>query len=115
MDHASRRTRREFIQGFEALGLALTVGCSLPFAGAPRAPRMRRIARLLGTQPNPQSDSQGAAFRESMSDLGYIEGQNLLIEERSVTGDEHIAEPAAEMVRLQAEVILVVSFSAARA
>jgi ABC-type uncharacterized transport system substrate-binding protein len=50
-----------------------------------------------------------------MLDLGYVEGQNLIIEERFVIGDPQLVVPAMEVASIPVEVILVVSFSAARA
>jgi putative ABC transport system substrate-binding protein len=47
------------------------------------------------------------AFQQGMRALGYIEGQNLAIEDRYGEGKaERLAELAAELVRLQVEVIV---------
>lgn len=47
------------------------------------------------------------AFRESMRDLGYIEGQNVMFEGRSANGNpESIAALARELVSLKPDVIV---------
>ena len=48
-----------------------------------------------------------AAFRQGLRDLGYVEGQNLVIEYRSAEGyAERLPALAAELVQLQVEVIV---------
>jgi len=48
-----------------------------------------------------------AAFRQGLRDLGYVEGQNLVIEYRSAEGHaERLPALAAELVQLQVEVIV---------
>jgi putative tryptophan/tyrosine transport system substrate-binding protein len=50
----------------------------------------------------------GRAFVDRLADHGYIEGKNLVIERR-FGGYERLAELAAELVRLQVDVIRIVS------
>jgi putative tryptophan/tyrosine transport system substrate-binding protein len=50
-----------------------------------------------------------------MRDLGYVEGQNLLLEQRHTSSIDRLAESAAELVRLQPEVILVAAAQTAGA
>ena len=48
-----------------------------------------------------------AAFRQGLRDLGYVEGQNLVIEYRSAEGHaDRLPALAAELVQLQVEVIV---------
>jgi putative ABC transport system substrate-binding protein len=54
-------------------------------------------------------------FRQSLRDLGYVEGQNLTIDERYTGGNDRLAAPAAELVRQQPDVIMVPSSTVARA
>jgi putative ABC transport system substrate-binding protein len=57
-----------------------------------------------------------AAFRQGMRELGYEEGQNILIEYRSSKGmAERFPELAADLVRIKADVIVAGSDPAARA
>ena len=52
----------------------------------------------------------GRAFRAEMRDRGYVEGQNLVLELRSVDGKiERASEMMAELVRLGVDVIVTVS------
>src|SRR5262245_49771164 len=47
------------------------------------------------------------AFRQSLRELGYIEGQNLIIEYRSAEGrGERFADLAADLLRLNIDVIV---------
>jgi putative ABC transport system substrate-binding protein len=49
----------------------------------------------------------GGAFRQGLRDLGYVEGQNLLLEYRYAEGrEERLPDLAAELVRLQVNVIV---------
>jgi putative ABC transport system substrate-binding protein len=49
------------------------------------------------------------AFRESLHELGYVEGKNLLIEYRWAEGNyERLPDLAAELVRLRVDVIVAV-------
>jgi putative tryptophan/tyrosine transport system substrate-binding protein len=109
-----RLSRRQVVQGAGAVGLGLLAGCGrLSFVAPPQAAKVHRIAYLTGAPSI--AISLMPAFRQGLRDLGYVEGQNLLIEERHAEGDHQLAEPAAELVRLQPEVILVSSTLGARA
>jgi putative ABC transport system substrate-binding protein len=107
-----RQSRRRFLRGAGLTGLGLLAGCGLPVAAPPPAARVHRIAYLLGGQTSGENE---AAFRQSLRDLGYVEGQNLVIDQRIAASREHVAETAAEVVRLQPEVIVVASVQIARA
>src|SRR2546421_12329642 len=97
--------RRQFIRGAGAIGLTLVTGCTASPAALLQAERVRHIGRVSGNA----SPDLVAAFRQELRGLGYVEGHNLSIEERSGGDDAHLAEPAAEITRLQPEVILVSS------
>ena len=100
-------SRRQVVQGAGAVGLGLLAGCErLPWPAAPPATKVHRITFLGPGTPAATADLL-AAFRQGMRDLGYVEGQNLFIAERYANGLGRLAEPAAELVRLQPEVILV--------
>ncbi len=56
------------------------------------------------------------AFRQGLRELGYVEGQNIAIEERfAAWRDERLAELAAELVRLNVEVIVTQAAPATQA
>jgi putative tryptophan/tyrosine transport system substrate-binding protein len=62
------------------------------------------------------SDSSFASLFERLRELGYVEGQNLIVERRHAEGRaERFPEFAAEMVRLDADVIITSTTPAALA
>jgi putative ABC transport system substrate-binding protein len=57
-----------------------------------------------------------ALFWQALRELGWIEGQNLIVEQRSAEGSyERLPELAAELVRLNVDVIVAVTTPAALA
>ena len=87
------------------------------FAEAQQAGKVYRIGYL-----GPRSLSSGTgsvrrkAFREGLRELGYVEGKNVVIEERSAEGKrDRFPELAAALVRLNLDVIFAYSTAAVRA
>jgi len=81
---------------------------------AQQAGRIPKIAFITTTAPggSPTTD----AFRGGLRDLGYIEGQNLIVEWRWGRGTtERFAEFAAEVVGLKVDVIVAANSPAGRA
>jgi putative ABC transport system substrate-binding protein len=60
------------------LGLLLASLCS----DAQQAPKVYRIGRLSAGPPPLAPNPSLEAFRQGLRDLGYVEGQNLVIEHR---------------------------------
>jgi len=92
--------RRTFLCG-------LTLGTlALPFAAeAQQAGKVPRIGFLFYGSPGPSPEID--AFRLGLSELGYVEGQNITIEYRFASGRvERLPELAAELVRLKPDVIV---------
>src|SRR5690242_20546724 len=103
--HHSRRQfiRRACAVGLSSAGLALTAGCDsgLPSGLGRKTTRVPRIGYLgLGAQPVEGSPSIGA-FRLGLRDLGYIEGQTILIEWRYADDAEQLPSLAGDLVHLQ--------------
>jgi putative tryptophan/tyrosine transport system substrate-binding protein len=101
-----------------ALLLTLALGLSLtPLAAeAQSAPPVYRIGRLSSGNPPAGPDLNLEAFRQGLRDLGYVEGQNLVLESRYAEGsDERLRELAAELVRLPVEVLMAAGTAAIRA
>jgi putative ABC transport system substrate-binding protein len=75
-------------------------------AEAQQAKNLHRIGFLSG--PSLSSiKPRMEAFRQSLRDLNYIEGQNISIEWRSADGvDERLPKLAAELVQLKVDVII---------
>jgi putative ABC transport system substrate-binding protein len=47
-----------------------------------------------------------AAFQQGLRDLGYVPGQNIIIEQRFANGTERLPEMAAELVRLKLDLFV---------
>ncbi len=87
------------------LALGLRAG-SLP-AEAQQAGKVYRIGYLRSLSGSPTASPRQIAFRQRLRELGYIEGQNLVIEDRSAEGKhERYPDLAAELVRLKVDVIV---------
>jgi putative ABC transport system substrate-binding protein len=107
MDRVMRLSRRAVVGGLagvgvSAAGLVLVSGCSgLPFAAQPQ---VKRIGRLWsGSEENAYLS---AAWRDGLRDAGWIEGHNLVFEERTYRDHpERIPDLAAELVALQPDVL----------
>ena len=86
-----------------ALGL---LAAPLP-AEAQQSGKVYRVG-WLRFSPRPPTGAGHVAFRQKLHELGYVEGQNLVLEYRSAKGKrERRAEVAAELVRLKVDVIVV--------
>ena len=99
--------RREFLA---LLGCAATWPLG---AGAERASRPFIIGTL---HPYSPPDPWLAGLRQGLRDLGYVEGQNLVMEYRGAEGRiERLPDLAAELVQLQVAVMVAVGTAATRA
>jgi len=104
---------------YSAVGFLVILTLSLLVAPrtaeAQQATHVHRIGRLSPgspTEPNPNLE----AFRQGLRTLGYVEGQNLIMESRYAEGrEERLPALAAELVRLQVEVIVAGGTSTIRA
>ncbi len=89
-------------------------------AGALAAPPVAqaqptKLFRIVELNPGAPQEQQ-RVFRQALRELGYIPGQNILIEDRFTGGNEdRLHEYAAEAVRLKVDVIVAISSSAIRA
>ena len=96
--------RRTFLCGV-ALG-TLTVPLA---AGAQRAGKVPRIG-WLGGPTRESAEPFVQAFQRGLKDLGWVEGQNIVIEWRFAGGRaERLPDLAAELVRLRVDLIVVPS------
>ena len=105
---------RRTITGFI---ITCALGCLgvAPLAVVAQQPtRVYRIGYLLGTPGEQEPFLE--AFLEGMRTLGYVEGQNLVLEVRAAAGQyERLPDLATELVRLPVDVLLVVTTPAALA
>ncbi len=117
----ARLRRRRFLQrvacvGLGALGAGLMSACGLvpprlqPASGGPKVPR-------IGILTNSGAASiVGEQLLRGLADLGYVEGQNLVVEWRADEGHaERLARNAAELVALHVDVIVALGDGRARA
>jgi len=80
---------------------------ALPFVALAQPKSVPRLGVLLYS--NPQSDPQMAAIRRGLSDLGYVEGRNIIIEYRYAEGRlDQLPILAGQLVGLQPNVILAI-------
>jgi len=99
-------TRRKLILNFVVGAAVLT---PIAWGEQPPIPRIGVLV-LAGTTVE-------EGLREGLRDLGYVEGQNMLIEERRVSAqtDAELRSAVADLARAKADVIVVFSTPAARA
>jgi len=83
---------------------------------AQQAKKVYRIGFLLAG-PGPRMDEvREKPLRQGLQELGYIEGQNVVIDWRFAKGEENrLPELAAELVRLKPDVLVTIGTQPARA
>jgi putative ABC transport system substrate-binding protein len=102
---------RLLISGLCALLFALCLLCAMLFAlchsvWAQQAKKVTRIGFLSSGSPEQFSHAY-TAFLQGLRDLGYVDGQNIIIESRWAEGQtERLPELAAELVRLKLDLIV---------
>jgi len=88
--------------------LATLIAAWVNLAEAQQAGKVYRIGFLRFGKGGPTTSSTYMEIRQGLRELGYVEGQNLVIEYRSAEGKpERRPEMAAELVRLKVDVIVV--------
>ena len=77
-------------------------------ASAQQTPKMPRIGLLsVGSDPSRPLSPQWLAFLDGLRALGYVEGQNVMIERRFAAGkSERVAGMASELVQLGVDIIV---------
>jgi putative ABC transport system substrate-binding protein len=102
----------------DAIALLGGAAASWPFVARAQQPeRMRRIGVLMGgAEADPVWQAYVAAFRDELAKLGWIEDRNLRIDLLFGDGDANrMSAHAAELVKLNVEVILTTSGAALQA
>jgi putative ABC transport system substrate-binding protein len=87
-------------------------------AAWPLAARAQQAARVwrIGFITHSTNDAAYASLFERLRELGYVEGQNIIVKRRYAEGRaERFQEFAAEMVRLKADVVITSTTPAALA
>jgi len=100
-------TRRAFLTGAVSL-------LAIPLAA--KAQQVGKVPRIGVVAPGGLHDPDIEAFRRGLRELGYVEGQNLLVEYRAADGKrERFEDLFGEVLRLKVDVIITGSLSAALA
>jgi putative ABC transport system substrate-binding protein len=98
------------------IGLAVVLAVSLALAPltaeGQQATRVPHVGVLrAGSPPDPSIE----VFRAALRDLGYVEGQTIVVTQRWAEGrPERLPALAAELVRLKVDVILATRLAFAR-
>src|SRR3954452_17087327 len=95
--------RREIMAGLASAAAAWPLG-----ARAQQPGKSVRIGYLVATaRDDPLARKNLDAFRQELRELGYIEGQNLVIEQRFAERDfDRLPQLAAELIRLRVDIIV---------
>lgn len=103
--------RRVFLCG------ALAASTMPPPARAQPVSKIPRIGLLsMGSPGSPETEAAFAALRQGLREQGYVEGQSIVIEYRLADGSlERLQQLAAELVRLEVDVVVAGSTPGARA
>jgi putative tryptophan/tyrosine transport system substrate-binding protein len=88
-----------------------------PLAAEAQPPtKVHRIGWLHPGLSRPEPHPSLETFRQGLREFGYVEGQNLVIESRFAEGrDERLADLAAELVRLQVDMLVAAGTAAIQA
>ena len=103
--------RRAFLTGLTGGLLAAPLA-----AEAKQAGKIPQIGYLSGFSPE-YDNTWFAAFRQGLQDIGYVEGKTILIEKRhvSIGRDAKLPALAAQLVRLNVDLLVVAGTPAAQA
>src|SRR6516165_6020162 len=93
--------RREFIK------LLSCTAAAWPLTA--RAQQVAKVIGFLGIGPASAWASRVEALRAGLRDLGYVEGKNIVIEFRWAKTVDELPELAAELVRMNVDVIVASS------
>jgi putative ABC transport system substrate-binding protein len=87
----------------------MTLGLLAPPLAAEAQPRPARVARVALLDGGNLESQLWHATRDGLRELGYVEGQNLVIEFRSADGHfDRVPELLAELIRLRVDVIVTI-------
>src|SRR5438105_3137217 len=105
---------------YSAVVFVVTLALSLlvvPLATEAQPPtKVYRVGRLIAAFSPAQPSPILEAFEQTLRDLGYVEGRNIILEYRYAEGsEERYRDLAAELVRLKVDVIVAGGAAAIRA
>jgi putative ABC transport system substrate-binding protein len=115
-NRGGQRRRRDLFELGAAAFLASGATGTWPLAtGAQQPPKVPRVGWIwLGRSAG--NPTEVAGFRQGLKELGYIEGQNIVVEYRFDEGrTDRIADLVAELVQLRPDVLVALGDLTARA
>jgi putative tryptophan/tyrosine transport system substrate-binding protein len=110
--------RRVISPTLSTLPFALSLVCALFFALCfpAQAQQSKKVYRVGYLSPRLGIEAREEAFRQSMGEHGYVEGQNLQIEWRFAKGKNSLfPELASDLIRSRADCIVAFGVAAIRA
>jgi putative ABC transport system substrate-binding protein len=118
-DNRESKTCTALSRRIENLKLVGTFAIALTFVfggAAAQAQLAKRIPRIGFLSVRAGVESREEAFRHGLRELGYIEGQNLIVEWRFAKGQANrLPELASELVQLKLDVIVTAGTEATQA
>jgi putative ABC transport system substrate-binding protein len=96
------------------IGFALSA-MLLALCGLAEAQQTKKVPRIGYLTVRGGPSARDEAFRQGLQDLGYVEGQNIIIEHRFANGTDRLPEMAAELVRLKLDVFVAEATPAVQA
>ena len=109
-----RREEKKVQRRIFAVALCTVLFALCVSAHAQQPSKIPRIGLLFTATPSAAA-ARIEAFRQGLRELGYVEGKNILIEQRYAEGQlNHMNELAAELVRLKVDVIVTIGPAATR-
>jgi len=109
-----RRDEKKVKRRIFAMALCTVLFALCVSAHAQQPTKIPRIGLLFTATPSAAA-ARIEAFRQGFRELGYVEGKNILIEQRYAEGQlNHMNELAAELVRLKVDVIVTIGPAATR-
>jgi putative tryptophan/tyrosine transport system substrate-binding protein len=101
-------SRRRVVQGAGALGLGLLAGCGRWPGQGPAPAKVPQIGCLFGGSPDSGTLAYRNAFLDGLRALGYVDGENIVIEVRLAEGQtDQFDALAAELVNLPVDILVV--------
>ena len=96
-------------------GVALALVAFTPLLAA-QAQQPTKVFRIVELNPIDAPQEAYRVFRQALRELGYVQAENILIEDRFAAGSEdRLRDYAIEAVRLRVDVIVAISSSAVKA
>jgi putative ABC transport system substrate-binding protein len=109
-----RRDEKKVKRRIFAMALCTVLFALCVSTHAQQPTKIPRIGLLFTATPSAAA-ARIEAFRQGLRELGYVEGKNILIEQRYAEGQlNHMNELAAELVRLKVDVIVTIGPAATR-